>query len=124
MNRKRRTLRHKHRVLRNLRERDLDRLLQLRISPGDHVSRCDLDVEIGSHANVFYAPVRATGIVRGTIRKTDLTAIDQRRREVIRTNAATESTLTNNWTNFRKLEHEGARFRGRPVQFIYDHDFH
>ena len=111
MNRKRWTLRNKQRTLRNLRKRDLNGFLQLRIATRDDISRSDFDVEIRSDANVFYAPRRPAGIVRGTIREPYLSSVDQRRSKVIRTNATAESALADGWTNLRQLEHERTRFR-------------
>src|SRR5690349_1530831 len=112
MHRKRRTLRTNGSILRDLRERDLDCFLELRISPGDHIRGCDLDVEIRSDAVIFSAP-GSTRIVRGSIRRPDLTAVDQRRRKVVRTDPGAERSLADDWTNFPQLEHERARLRGR-----------
>src|SRR4051794_23570527 len=106
MHRKSRTLWTNGSILRDLRQRDFDCFLELRISPGNHVSGCDLDVEVRSDAGVFNAPRRSTRIVRGPIRQPDLPTIDQRGGEIVRANPGAESPLADNWTNLRKLEHE------------------
>src|SRR5690348_1212934 len=120
MNRKRRTLRTNGPVLRDFREGDFDCFLELRISPGDNVSGRDLDVEVRRDAKVFNAP-GSTRIVRGPIRQSDLPAVDQCRREVIRTDARAERALADDWTKLPELEHEGAGFRGRTIQLVYEH---
>src|SRR5687767_15332943 len=79
MNRERWALRSDLRILRNLRECYLDRLFKLRIASGDYVSRRDLDIEIRRYADILDSPRRATWIVRGTIRKTNRTSVDERR---------------------------------------------
>src|SRR5262249_55080608 len=111
MNRERRMLRNDRRVLRNFRQRNLDRFFELWISAGDYVGRSDLDVEVRSNAGVFDAPA-STRIVRGAIRKSNLSAVDERRRKVVRTDTTTERALADEWTNLREFEHEGARLCG------------
>src|ERR1041384_7266952 len=109
MNRERRGLRYHYRVLRNFRKRYLDCFFKLRIVPGDDISGRDLNVEVRNDADVFDAPRCSTRIVRGTIRKTDLSTVNQRRREVVWTNAAAESSFADEWSNLPALEHESSR---------------
>ena len=104
-------------------ERNLDRFFKLRIAPRYYISRSDLDVEIRRDADIFYAPARPTRIVGGTIRQLHVTTIYEVGCEVVRSNAATESTFTDYWTNLGKLEHKGTGLGSRTIQFINDHNF-
>src|ERR1700752_1003385 len=124
MNRNRRTLRRIQRTLRNLRQRDFDGFLKLRIASGDYVSRRDLGVEIRRDANVLNPPTRPTRIVCSAIRQTNLPAVNKLRCKVIWTNATAESALADQWSNLRQLEHKRTGLRGRAVQFIYDQHLH
>src|SRR4029079_4738577 len=108
MNRERRTLRNNQRILRDFRERNFDCFFELRITSGYHIRGSDLDVEVRSDAHIFYAPGCSTRIVRGAIRKPDLPAVNERWSKVVRTDAAAESSLADDWTNLRKLEHKRA----------------
>src|SRR5262249_44352255 len=110
--------------LRNLRECNLDRLLQLRISSGDNIGRSDLNIEIGCNACVLNPPGCATWIVSRAIRQLHATTIDKNRGEVVRANATAERAFADDWTNLRELEHKGASLGSRTVQFIDDHYLH
>src|SRR5829696_7396068 len=105
MNRKHRMFGNKHGTLRDLRQRDLDCFLKLRVTSRKHVSGRDLNVEIGRDTNVFHAPRRSTRIVRGAIGELNPSSVDKRRCKVIGTYAPTKRSLANDWTNLRKLEH-------------------
>ena len=52
---------------------------------------------------------------RGTIRKLDLSPVDQPRSEVIWTNPSAESSFADEWTDLSELEHQRAGLRGGSV---------
>src|SRR5258705_12855298 len=124
MNREGRPLRTEWRIFRNPRKRDLDCFFKLWIASGNHICRCDLDIEIRCNADIFDSPSRSAGIVRRAIRQLNAAAIDEIRREVIRTDASPKSAFADDWTNLRKLEHKRTGLGSRTVQFVYDHHLH
>src|SRR5262245_14840236 len=109
---KRRSLWNYWLSFRNLRQGNLDRLLELWITSSYYVSRSDLNIEIRRHTYILYAPTRPARIVGRTIWQLYAPTVDQAGGEVVRSNASTGGSLTDDWTNLRELEHEGTSFSG------------
>src|SRR4030095_4588241 len=108
MYRKRRTLRSIERMLRDLSKRNFDRFQKLRIAPSHYIRRCDLSIKIRSDAGILDSPACPARVVRRTSGQLNASAVDQARREIVRTDTAAKRSLADDRTNLAELEHERA----------------